>query len=195
MTLRPALGASLALLLGLALATAGAGPASAHNYVVSTSPAEDSVVSEQPAVVSLTTNDALLGLEGSTAVQVVGPDGLHYETSCPTVDGATAGVPAELGPAGEYTVVWQVVSTDGHPIAGEFEFEWAPADGQELATGSDAPACEGVGDAAPASEGTANEGSAAVASVALGDVLWIGGAVIAVIAAGLGTWLVVRRRA
>jgi hypothetical protein len=142
----------------------------------------------------LTTSDELIDIGGSTVMQVVGPDGRHFETACPTVDGVTAQVAADLGEAGRYTVEWQVVSADGHPIAGEFAFEWAPAGGQSLAAGSDGPACEGAPQATPGDEAGSN-GSASAASVALGDVLWIGGGVLVVVAAALGTWLVVRRRA
>lgn len=194
MTARRALGAALMLFAAVGLATAVASPASAHNTVVATSPAEKAVVSEQPGAVSLTTSDALIDIGGSTVMQVTGPDGLNYETACPTVDGVTAEVAAEFGAAGRYTVEWQVVSADGHPIAGEFAFEWAPAEGQALAAGSDEPACGGAPQASP-DDDEATGGPASEASVALGDVLWIGGGVLVVIAAALGTWLVVRRRA
>jgi hypothetical protein len=98
--------------------------------------------------------------------------------------------------------VWQVVSTDGHPIAGEFAFDWAPAAGQALGAGSDSAPCGGA--AADAGEPTAGDDpgqgdastdeSGGETSVPLADVLWIGGAVLAVLAAALATWLVLRRR-
>jgi copper resistance protein C len=192
-TARSAFGAALALVGAFALATVAAGPAAAHNTVVATSPAEDAVVTEQPGIVSLTTSDDLIDIGGSTVIQVVGPDGRHFETSCATVEGPVAEVPAELGAAGEYTVVWQVVSADGHPIGGEFGFEWAPAEGQVVGAGSDAPTCESAAAATPGDDDSGDAEPAA--SVPLGDVLWIGGGVLVVIAAALGTWLVVRRRA
>ncbi|WP_173923421.1 copper resistance CopC family protein [Agromyces sp. Marseille-P2726] len=192
--IRRALGAALALVASVGLATMVASPASAHNTVVATSPTEKSVVSEQPGSVSLTTSDELIDIGGSTVMRVVGPDGRHFETACATVDGVTAEVSAELGQAGRYTVEWQVVSADGHPISGEFAFHWAPAEGEALAAGSDHPACGDATEESPRGEAESS-GSASAASVALGDVLWIGGGVLVVIAAALGTWLVVRRRA
>jgi copper resistance protein C len=173
--------------------------ASAHNFVVATTPAEGSTVTEQPGTVSLTTNDELLDF-GENTLQVVGPDGRHYETACATVDEATAEVPAELGPAGAYTVVWQVVSTDGHPISGEFAFDWAPAPGQTVGTGSDAAPCDSSGSADGAggtgsASATPSEEPAESAAMPLGDVLWIAGGAVAVVAAALATWLIVRRKA
>lgn len=179
-----------------ALALLPAAPASAHSHVVATTPAEGSTVAEQPGAVSLTTNDALLDFGENTVLQVVGPDGRHYETTCAVVDGATAEVEAELGPAGAYTVVWQVVSTDGHPISGEFGFDWQPAAGQPVGAGAVASPCggsaSGVDDAAPVEPPA--EPAPTPSSVPIGDVLWIGGGALALLGAALVTWLVVRRR-
>lgn len=179
-----------------ALALLPAASASAHNTVVATTPAEGSTITEQPGAVSLTTNDALLDFGENTVLQVVGPDGRHYETACAVVEGATAEVEAELGPAGAYTVVWQVVSTDGHPISGEFGFDWQPAAGQPVGAGAAASACDGSSsggdDGAPVQPPA--EPSPAPSSVPVGDVLWIGGGALALLAAALVTWLAVRRR-
>jgi len=188
--------AALVVAASVALALLPAMGASAHNSVVGTTPAEGSTVTEQPGVVSLTTNDALLDFGGNTVLQVVGPDGRHYETACATVEDATAEVPAELGPAGSYTVAWQVVSTDGHPISGEFGFEWQPAAGQPVGAGADSAACgeASVGDE-PATTIAPSPGPApGSSSVPVGDALWIGGGALALLAAALVTWLAVRRR-
>jgi methionine-rich copper-binding protein CopC len=178
-----------------ALALLPAAPASAHNYVVATTPAEGSTITEQPGAVSLTTNDDLLDFGENTVLQVVGPDGRHYETGCAVVDGATAEVEAELGEAGAYTVAWQVVSTDGHPISGEFGFDWQPAAGQPVGAGADASPCgdssEGGADAVPVEPA---EPAPAPSPVPVGDLLWIGGGLLALLAAALVTWLLVRRR-
>ena len=140
-------------LLGGLIAAAGlsiaAMPALAHNYPVASSPAEGETVVEQPGVVSLTTNDELLDLGDGASLDVLGSDGRHYASECASLDGATVSAPAALGEPGEYTVHWRVVSTDGHPISGEFAFDWQPAAGVELAEGLDEPACDALrGDAA-----------------------------------------------
>ncbi|MEI5583840.1 MULTISPECIES: copper resistance CopC family protein [unclassified Agromyces] len=173
-------------------------PAFAHNSVIDEGPEADSRISAQPGEVWIETNDALLDLDGATALDVIGPDGRHYATGCPTVDGAIASAPADLGPAGEYTVAWRVVSADGHPITGDFAFDWAPADGEAVAQGSAEAACGAAsgGDAgvdAGSAGGEADETSDAAASGA-GDAVWIAGAVIAVLAAGVAAFALTRRR-
>ncbi|MCI2956199.1 copper resistance protein CopC [Agromyces atrinae] len=183
--------AASALLIGLS-----AMPASAHNYVVGSSPEQGAVVTTQPGFVSLTTNDALIE-GGVTVMEVTGPDGLYYGDGCATIDGPTVSMDAELGAAGEYTVAWQVVSTDGHPISDEFTFDWQPAEGETLAEGVEsAPTCADgtdpqAGDAAEAEGET--DAPAADAGIDSG-VLWIGGAVLFAALAALITWLLVRRR-
>lgn len=187
-----------AVVAGLGLALFAAAPAQAHNYLVSSTPTAGDVVTEQPGSVSVTTNDNLLDLGGdgtAAAIQVVGPDALYYGDGCTTVLGPTASMPAELGAAGEYTVTWQVVSTDGHPVSDTFTFDWQPADWQMLGEGSaTAPDCNGtvsVQTAAPSAESPSGAANPAL----LGDVLWIGGGLLAVVVAVGVTLLVLRRRA
>jgi len=172
-------------------------PAWAHNSLIATTPAEGAVVTEQPGTISLETNDELLDVGSGSAIRVQGPDGLYYGDGCTEVAGAIAETRAELGAPGEYTVTWQVVSTDGHPISGTWSFDWQPAEGVVLAEGSTDPAaCGGAVVSTPGEEREDTEEStdAAAASVPV-DVLWIGGGVLAAALAALVTWLVIRRRA
>lgn len=174
-----------------------AGPALAHNSVIGESPKADSTVAEQPEAVWIETSDALLDVDGATAMDVLGPDGRHYATACPSVDGPVASVPAELGPAGEYTVEWRVVSADGHPITGEFGFTWTPADGEPFAEGADEAVCASSGESAGPGDavGRPGDGEAdAAASAGLGDLLWVAGAGVVVVVAGLAAFLLPRRR-
>ena len=137
--------------------------------------------------------DALLDFEDTAVMDVIGPDGRHYATACATVSGATVEVPATLGAAGAYTVEWQAVSTDGHPISGEFGFTWAPADGVALAEG----AATAVGAAAtnePTDAATDASGDGAGGGGASPDLRWVLGAVGVVAVAGIVTWLLVRPR-
>ncbi|WP_438853976.1 copper resistance CopC family protein [Agromyces sp. M3QZ16-3] len=181
-------GAAFAVLAAVA---GPAVPAFAHNTVIAVSPDGEETVTEQPGVVWLETNDALLDAEGAAAMDVVGPDGRHYATQCATVDGPVASVSAELGEPGEYTVVWRVVSADGHPISGEFEFDWEPADGESVADGAeDAPCAEAAG---AAEGGDAEQDGDASASGAAQDLLWIGAGVLAVVVAAAVAFLFVRR--
>ncbi|ROQ57164.1 hypothetical protein EDF36_2689 [Rathayibacter sp. PhB152] len=186
--------------LGLLGSVAVAAPASAHNYLVSTTPAVDSTVTEQPGTLALTTNDDLLvlGNDGAAAaLRVVGPDGLYYGDGCVSVVGPEASMPLELGAAGAYEVTWQVVSTDGHPVSGQYGFDWQPGADVALAEGSESvPDCNGTVAVSDASAPSADEAEAATGSdpALLGDVLWIGGALVAVVAAIGITLLVLRRR-
>ncbi|WP_400996462.1 copper resistance protein CopC [Agromyces sp. GXQ0307] len=175
----------------LAAVAGPAVPAFAHNTVVAISPDGEEPVTEQPGVVWLETNDALLDAEGAAAMDVVGPDGRHYATQCATVDGPVASVAAELGEPGEYTVVWRVVSADGHPISGDFDFEWSPAAGEPTGGGADeSPCAEATG---TAEGGDAEEGAGAASTGAAQDLVWIGAGVLAVAVAAAVAFLFVRR--
>lgn len=187
--------AALLVAASAALIAVPAMPAWAHNHVVATTPAEGAVVTEQPGTISLETSDELLDVGDGSAIRVQGPDGLYYGDGCTDVVGATAATSAQLGTPGEYTVTWQVVSTDGHPISGTWTFDWQPAEGAVLAEGSTEPGSCG-GDAVVSTPGDETEEptDAAAASVPL-DALWIGGGVLAAAVAALATWLIVRRRA
>ena len=184
-----------------ALALLPAISASAHNYLVGTTPAKDAVVTTQPGTVSLETNEALLDVEGGSVIQVQGPDGRYYGDGCAVVDGPVATTQTQLGEPGVYTVTWRVVSTDGHPISGTWAFTWEPVDGIALAEGSDEPgACGGTSAAAPEASAPADESdapgeSSEAASAAPTDALWIVGGVLLAAVAAIVTWLVVRRRA
>ena len=176
-----------------------AAPASAHNSVINTSPAEGAVVTEQPGLFTVTTSDNLLdpgGTGTSMAMQISGPadaaSPLYYGDGCAAVFGPTLEMSAQLGEPGEYTVMWQAVSTDSHTISGTFSFTWQPAEGQVLAAGSATPPACGGTDAVGAPQPTESTGSAA-AGAELADVLWIAGAVAAVLIAGIATLLVVTR--
>lgn len=181
---------SLLLACG-ALVAAGAvlglaAPAQAHNYLVQSTPSAGEVLTVLPKHFSVITNDVLLNLGKGKgfALQVKDADGLYYGDGCVTVDGPGISTPAALGAPGKYEVVWQVISTDGHPVSSDFTFTWKPSSPDFVAsTGSKTPPdCHGTlkpnssseATAAPAAPATANDGEAT------GAILWIGGAVLAV---------------
>jgi methionine-rich copper-binding protein CopC len=170
-----------------------AAPAQAHNYLVSSTPAEGSTLTELPAEFSVTTNGPLLSLGGSVAgfaIEVKDAQGLYYGDGCVTVEGAGMSEAAALGPAGDYRMLWQLVSADGHTVSGEVNFSWAPAAGVTALEGTATPATCGNGTEAPEASGPQE----ARGNADLGDVLWIGGAIGAVLVAALVTFLVVTRR-
>ncbi|MFI6428386.1 copper resistance protein CopC [Promicromonospora sp. NPDC050880] len=119
------MGTALVTLLLLTLAQA---PASAHDQLQSSTPADGTAITALPPEIILTLSDAPL----ATGAQVVitAADGSMVPTGTARVDEATATVTIPVtgqGPAGTYTVAWHVVSSDGHPIEGAFEFSLEPA--------------------------------------------------------------------
>ncbi|MGK9149034.1 copper resistance protein CopC [Plantibacter flavus] len=202
---RRLVGTAATAFLAVAAVLAVAQPASAHNSIVSTTPAEGSTVTEQPGQLVITTNDNLLDLGDagqSNQIQVTGPDAeqLYYGTACAAVNGPALVMPLQLGAAGEYTVVWQLVSTDGHPLSGTYTFDWAPAEGQELAEGSSTPTCatSGASTVEPSSDAAAGADTDADTTQSSGglsgDVWWIVGAIGVVVVAGVAVLLVTRRK-
>ncbi|QWT24907.1 copper resistance protein CopC [Subtercola sp. PAMC28395] len=134
---------SAAGFLAVVMAIAPAGAASAHDYVVSSSPTADSTVTQPVGSVSVTFNDLVLDLAGdgsSSVMEVTGPDGgsTHFETGCASILGRVVSAPVALGAAGRYQVSWQVVSSDGHPVSGSFGFTYSPAAGSAAGDGSGA---------------------------------------------------------
>ncbi|UQI48879.1 FixH family protein [Streptomyces sp. HU2014] len=120
--LLPLLGALLAALL-CALGP-GAGTASAHAALTATDPATGSVVPAAPQRVTLTFSEGVL--LSADSVRVLDPRGERVDEGRPThVDGksGTASVGLRTGLVdGTYTVAWQAVSADSHPVAGAFTF-------------------------------------------------------------------------
>ncbi|EME96869.1 copper resistance protein CopC [Streptomyces mobaraensis NBRC 13819 = DSM 40847] len=116
------LGALAAALL--CVLTAGAGTASAHAALTATDPRQGSVVPEAPRQVRLTFSEGVL--LGADSVRVLDPKGARVDDGRPAhVDGRseTAAVALRTGIAnGTYTVAWQAVSADSHPVAGAFTF-------------------------------------------------------------------------
>ncbi|HEV7948488.1 MAG TPA: copper resistance protein CopC, partial [Glaciihabitans sp.] len=86
-----------------------AAPASAHNYLVSSTPAEGQTLTELPDVFEITTNEALLATAGTGGFGLVIMDesGRFYGDGCVDISGATMSTAASLGEAGEYTAIWK----------------------------------------------------------------------------------------
>ena len=134
-----------ALVAVLALASVPlsvAAPASAHSFIVASSPTEGSTVTELPSDFSITANELLLDLNGDGsgfAIQVVDAASTYYGDGCTVVSGSTLSMGATLGKPGDYRMFWQVISADGHVVAGEIPFTWAPPEGTAATPGLAAP--------------------------------------------------------
>ncbi|MEV0121771.1 copper resistance protein CopC [Streptomyces sp. NPDC050703] len=108
---------------------AGAAPVSAHAALTGSDPKQGAVVDKAPAQVKLTFSEKVAMSDGS--VRVLDPAGKRVDTEKMTDLGAnTYGVKLRPGlPDGTFTVAYQVVSADSHPIAGAFTFSiGAPSD-------------------------------------------------------------------
>jgi methionine-rich copper-binding protein CopC len=185
---------SLGFLAGMLLVGASvllvAAPASAHNYLVSSTPSAGEKLITLPSKFVITTNEGLLDLSGhgaGFALQVRDASGLYYGDGCVTVTGPTMSVPAKLGKPGKYTVTWQIVSADGHIVSNAFAFTWAPTGSPTVSTGTAKPAdCGGKsGGSAPADPSLGSD-TTKPANANLGLVLGIGGGAV-----GLGLILTV----
>lgn len=130
-------------LLTLVLAAIGIlsmpNPAFAHDSLISTSPASDDHLSAAPASVTLTFSAGVLSLGESAVVIVTAPDGTVVSDDNPVIESETVTQALVTnGAPGTYLVQWRVVSSDGHPIDGEFSYNVDDA-GEDQAQATAAP--------------------------------------------------------
>ena len=202
-TARPAALAAVFAALLAALLLLGA-PAQAHDTLLESDPADGATLETSPEAITLTYSADILDV--SPLVRITDEDGEQLAEITPSIDGpvATAALEEPL-PAGESTIQWRVVSSDGHPIEGTFTVtveqdaaeepadEEAPAasDGGEDSAAQDAVSDDAASDAvddSAAEDSAAEEDSGSSLTpilVVLGVV--VVGAVVAVV-------VIVRRR-
>lgn len=180
------------MLAGVAV-LATAAPASAHDQLISSTPGDGEQLALAPASVTMTFSGDLLVLDESTTgatVLVVDASGTDWVASAPTVSGRDVTVDLTPGmPVAGYQVRWQVVSEDGHPIAGVIPFTIGDASPMVTDTGNGAIAPStvpsGGGTGSTASDQSADETSGAVRVVLVG----VGGAALAALAFALFRFL------
>lgn len=106
-------------LVGAALVLLAPTAALAHDTLVSSDPADGAALESSPAQLTLDFSADILDV--TPVVRIVGADGQAVQEVTPAVWGRSAvATLSEPLPAGEYTVQWRVVSSDGHPIEGDF---------------------------------------------------------------------------
>lgn len=153
----------LAVLAGIGFAL----PASAHNTLTGSDPADGSTVSTAPDAVTLTFDQPVQNYQ--PVLTVTGPNGNRFSIGPAVVASTRVSVTLSgAGPAGEYIAAYRVVSADGHPVSGEIRYTLA-AGAAGTATGSPAP------------EGTTPAAGAATGPSGVGVWLWIGIAVAAIL--------------
>jgi len=137
--------AGLVGLVGLAVLVPATG-ASAHDYVLSSSPEQGAVVTTELEEASVTFSDVVLDLSGtgsSNVLEVTDASGRHFEDGCSTTAGPVLSTGVALGSAGEYTMTYQAVSADGHTVSDSRSFSYQPPAGVETSAGAaERPVCD-----------------------------------------------------
>jgi copper resistance protein C len=129
--------AAVAVLAGLAFA-GSATPALAHNSLVDSNPKDSASLDAGPQSIQLTFDQPVQDGEGANTLAVLGPQGDHWESGPPQVNGNVVSAPVRpLGPAGVYQVNYRILSADGHPVTAGVKFTLAKA-----GTGTPTPADE-----------------------------------------------------
>lgn len=169
---------ALLALVGLAL-LGSAGPAVAHNELIGSDPPDGATLATSPSQVSLTFDLPLR--PGFSTVTVTGPHSSQWQAGPPAEAGAVVSAPVRaLGPAGQYTIAYQVLSADGHPVRGAVRFTLTTP-GSGIAAAS--PAQSGTDRPGPAASGPAAAGPAGTSPVwpwlVGGGALLVAGVVVA----------------
>lgn len=117
---------------------ATAAPASAHDELISSSPSADEKLADAPESITMKFSGQLLSLGDSTPgaiVIVIDENGHDWATGEVEVVGDTVTATLETGmPDAGYQLRWQVVSEDGHTVAGAVPF--TVGDAEPMATSS-----------------------------------------------------------
>jgi methionine-rich copper-binding protein CopC len=175
-----------------------AGPAAAHNQVVSTTPAANATLTSLPSRFTITTNEPLLDVSGhgvGFAFEVRGSAGKYYGDGCITIQDDAMSIAPAIGPAGDYTVIYQLVSQDGHTVSGSYPFHWKPSGAFTPASAHSRPQNCGRAPLPASTAAPGNPDAERSQTAPVADVLWIGGALVAVaIAVVVAIILLSRRR-
>jgi methionine-rich copper-binding protein CopC len=166
--------AVLRLLVGLLFAglvlVSGAGVAGAHNELIGSDPADGAQLPASPTRVVLIFD--LPVQRGFSTVTVTGPDGQQWTAGPAVEEGAVVSAPLRpLGPAGQYTVGYRVLSADGHPVRGVVRFSLLRPGSAATPSGA-GPASPTTGSGSQGVPGWAwGAGAAALLGVGLGVAL------------------------
>ena len=110
---------TISLNLILALSSHG------HTVIFNSSPQSGAILREVPAEVRLKFNESLLLVDSKNPNRIEVVNGIGQVVSGMTVvEGPEIFTALDLSfePSGEYLVKYRVVSADGHPIEGEYQF-------------------------------------------------------------------------
>ena len=98
--------------------------ANAHTALVSTYPKSNAMLKSSPKYISLTFSQDLIEIPGNEAnkIRLFNSKNKEIKVTQSIVIGRDIHVPVSKLPASKYTVKYRVVSSDGHPITGSFNF-------------------------------------------------------------------------
>ncbi len=183
-----------ALLVMFALTVAAASPAHAHDELVGSDPAAGSTLDALPAELTLTFSAEIADDEGASVVEVTDAAGTTLVAGAPTAHDNVLTQPLEGAASGAVTVRWKVVSSDGHPISGEFSFAvtGAPAP-TPTATSTTTPAPTETSEPTETAVPTPTVTSEPVASDGAGALPWAISGLIALALTGARAYLLVSR--
>jgi methionine-rich copper-binding protein CopC len=146
---RQLLSAVLGLFVVAAALLGFSAPAMAHDAAESSSPAQGATLETPPEKVSVTFNKNPLGIGAQFSVK--DSAGAEWaDGNVEIVDNVASQKLRAGAPAGKFTVVWRVVSSDSHPIEGTFSFT-ATAAAAGSGSASPAPGSSAPGSSAPGS--------------------------------------------
>ncbi|MDN5894164.1 MAG: copper resistance protein CopC [Nocardioides sp.] len=117
-----------------------AGPANAHSALIGSTPEEGAVLTTAPGSIELEFNENILNI--APAIVLRDDTDTVISRKTPTIDRTVVSTPFPAGLAdGSYSIVWRVVSEDGHPVQGLIRFAighpstTTPAEGPAKARG------------------------------------------------------------
>ncbi len=99
-------------------------PASAHNVLKSSDPADGATVSRLDRV-TLTFDQPVR--PDFAKLALTGPDGARYEAGLTVRDEVVTATVKPLPSGGVYVIGWRIVSNDGHPVTGTIRFTYTPS--------------------------------------------------------------------
>ncbi|MEZ3160910.1 copper resistance protein CopC [Microbacterium sp. BWT-B31] len=190
------IGAVLAFAIALVAFVAGAEPAAAHDELISATPAADSSVEGLPTEVRLAFSGVLSAEQGATEVAVLDAAGASIASGAPVVQDntVTQALDAASAATGVVQVLWKVVSSDGHPISGEYSFTVTAAPAPtptETSTAEPAPTAEP--ESPQPTETVTSAPAPGEAASSSNPWPWVIGIVVAVLVLGAVSYLVASR--
>jgi hypothetical protein len=182
---------------------AGSASAFAHNVVEQRSPEPGSTITESPVTISIATNDEFFDLGGKSrgfGIVLLDANGVYYGGGCIDITERVMSTSVAFGEPGEYSIVYQIVSADGHSLSESYDITFAPTGVHTPATGYSTPPLCGV---EPPMENTQeNEGassavlppSTAASTETLRSNGWLIGSGIAIVVAVIAARAITRAR-